>query len=489
MLKSRWQNSCLKNADGHTLVITLFVVVLITVLGLSLVTMTSNTLKISTNERTDQAVYYIAEAGLVERKAALTIDINNAYNAALDAYKKQLIESSKNGSSQQRVLSFQTIFKPILLANVSLASATYTDFEKHFSQAPQVKVHIGQEEQASKMIYTITSTGIIGDSETTSRVVSQRVIVDLNSASSNESTSGGGGAYTVYARNKIKYGYYDIKNNIVGNIASATYDRVESPGPEIPLLHDPVNFDALLNGQYREQLQFPVEDFKNATYYPNNSDLIENNSLIENGDWNKFNDATLTLSANLKLTTFAINNGGLTFNIDVGDSDKILYVNHLTLNGRINIKGSGKLTIFAENSIGFDNTSLNQDASANKLAIYYAGNKDLVITNNVRLKANLYVKQANLSYEGGGGFSGALYSNGVGKITITGGAYNNAAHFIVPNYSFTITGGASVKGSIICDNLFLDGGASIIGSGNTSVDTSITVESSNPIQNEPIVEQ
>lgn len=489
MQKYNWQKSCLKNEYGNSLVITLFVVVLISVLGLSLVTITSNTLKISTNERSDQAIYYIAEAGLVERRAALTKDINNAYSTALDEYKKQLIESSKNGSSQQGAISFQTIFKPILLKKVSTESATYTDFEKHFSQAPQAKVEIQQKEQASKMVYTITSTGILDDSETTARVLSQKVIVDLDSASSNESSSGGGGDYTVYARNKIKYGYYDIKNNIVGNIASATYDHVESPGPEIPLLRDPVTFDELLNQQYREQLQFPVDDFNNVTYYPNDSNLIANNSLIENGDWDKFNNATLTLSDNLKLTTFALNNGGLTFNIDVGDSDKILYVNHLTLNGRINLIGSGKLTIFAENSIGFDNTSLNLDEFANKLAIYYAGSKALNITNNVRLNANLYVKQADLHYEGGGGFSGALYSNGSGKIEITGGAFNNAVHFIVPNYSITITGGASVKGSIICDNLFLDGGASIIGTGNTSVDTSITVESSNPIKNEPIVEQ
>lgn len=492
MLKSSWHKCYSKNEYGNTLVFTLLVLVLITTLGLGLVTVTSNTLKISTNERTDQAAYYIAEAGLVERKAELTIEINNAYSKAVDEYKKQLDEKSNNES-----VRFENIFKPILLANVSVTSATYTNFEKHFSKDPKAEVAISQEEQASKMIYTITSKGILGDSDASSRVVTQKVIVDLNSASSNgngNSNTSGGGSYAVYAKNEIKYGYEGIKYGVEGDIASATYNYIHVIQGEskIPLKQDPDNFDVLLNNKYREQLDFPVDGFKNVSYYPNDSDLISNNSLIDNGDWNKFNNATLTLSNNLKLSTFAIYNGGLTFNINVGDSDKILYVSDLTLNGRINILGSGKLTIFVENSIGFDNTSLNVDGSSNKLAIYYAGNNKLNITNNVRLNANLYVKQADLNYEGGGGFSGALYSNGVGKITISGGAFNNAVHFIVPNYSMTLTGGAHLLGSIICDNLYLDGGASIKGSGSPgSSDTSdsITIEQSNPIQHAPMVEQ
>ncbi|MFJ7735049.1 pilus assembly PilX N-terminal domain-containing protein [Lysinibacillus sp. NPDC097287] len=487
MLKSSWQKSYSKNENGNTLIITLFVLVLITILGLSLVTMTTNTLKVSTNERTDQAVFYIAEAGLVERKASLTIEINNAYSAAVDEYKKQLIENSKKDPSEQEVISFKNIFKPILLANVSLAGATYNNFEKHFSKEPKAEVTIEQEEQDTKMIYTITSTGILGDLDTASRVITQKVSVDLNSASFDGNTSKGN--YAVYARNKIEYAYHGIKDSVVGNIASATYDHVISPGPQIPLIHDPVNFDTLLNTKYREQLDFPIDDFKNASYYPNDSDLIANNSLIENGEWEKFNNKTLLLSNNLKLSTFSINNGGITFNIDVGDSDKILYVNKLKLNGHINIRGAGKLTIFVEDSMEFNNTYLNQNASPNKLEIYYAGNSKLNITNNTFLNTNMYMKQADIHYQGGGGFSGSLYSNGVGKITLTGGTFNESVNFIVPNYSFKMAGGSTVKGFIICDNLYLEGGASIIGKGSNDFDDSISIEQSSPIKNDPIVEQ
>lgn len=490
MLKSSWQKSYFKNECGNALVITLFVVVLITTLGLSLVTITSNTLKVSTNERTDQAAYYIAEAGLVERKAELTTEINNAYSAALEEYKKQLTKSSNKGLPKQEVIRFQNIFKPILQENVSLASATYTDFEKHFSKEPKAEVAIQQEEQESKIIYTITSTGILGESNSTSRIVTQKVIVDLNSASSNGNTSGGGN-YAVYARNQIKYAYEGIKYGVVGDIASATYDHIDviEPKSEIPLIHDPVNFDDLLNNKYREQLDFPIDDFKNASYYPNDSVLIVNNSLIENGDWDKFNNATLSLSNNLKLNTFAINNLGITFNIDVGDSDKILYVNNLTLNGHINILGSGKLTIFVEDHMNFNNTFLIPNNSSNKLDIYYAGNSKLDITNNVNLHANLYVKQADLNFQGGGGFNGSLYSNGVGNITLSGGTFSESVNFIVPNYNFEMTGGATIKGFIMCNTLYLNGGASIIGSGGNDVDDSITIEQSNPIQNAPIIEQ
>jgi len=100
----------------------------------------------------------------------------------------------------------------------------------------------------------------------------------------------------------------------------------------------------------------------------------------------------------------------------------------------------------------------------------------------------MYIKQANLYYSGGGGINGKFYSNGTGTITLAGGIFNESVDFIVPNYNLTIGGGATVKGSILCNNLYLQGGASII-SENNSLDDSIIINESPPIKYETLIEK
>lgn len=489
MSKSNQYNNFSKNEHGSTLVVVLLTLVLITVLGMSLFVISSNTLKTSTNERTDQAVFYIAEAGLIERKARLNSEIDAAYTQAVKEYKEKLIENSKKKPPlPTSSIVFSKIFKNFLDMHVSLYSNQDSGiaFETHFSKTPSAKITILSSPQPTKIIYTIESEGFIEDPTTAARKVSQKITVDLNSASFDGGSSSGN--YAIYARNEVKYAYYDMKNKVTGDIASATYNHVVSPGSPIPLIHDPDNFDKLISEKYKDYLTFSSEHFKDAAYYPNNSNFIVNNSLIAN-DWNVFQNKTLVLSNNLKLSTFSLS-GNLTFTIDVGDSDKILYVNKFEIpNGTLNITGSGKLTIFIEDEIAFGNTYLNLKASPDKLDIYYAGNKDLNFANNIFLKANMYIKQANINYQNGGGFNGTLYSNGSGNIRLAGGVYNESINFVVPNYGFTVTEGATVKGSIICNNVLLSGGASIIGSGSNSLDDSISIKQSEPKKNEPLVEQ
>lgn len=485
-----YQNSNFtKNEHGSTLLVVLFTLVLISVLGMSLLVISSNTLKTSTNERTDQAVFYIAEAALVERKAKLESEIDTAYTEAVTEYKEKLIENSKKKPPlPASSITFSKIFKIFLDTHVSLYSNQDSGiaFEEQFSKTPSAKVTILTKPQPTKIIYTIESEGFIGDPTTSSRTVSQEITVNLNSASFDGGSPDGN--YAIYARKEVKYAYYDMKNKVTGDIASATYNHVVSPGSPIPLIHDPDNFDKLLSAKYKDYLAFPSERFKDATYYPNDSNFIVNNSLIAN-NWNVFQNKTLVLSNNLKLSTFSLRDN-LTFTIDVGDSDKILYVDKFEIpNGTLNITGSGKLTIFVEDEIAFGNTYLNLKASPDKLDIYYAGNKGLNFANNVFLKANLYIKQANINYQNGGGFNGTLYSNGYGNIRLAGGVYNESIKFVVPNYDFTVTEGATVKGSIICNNVLLSGGASIIGSSSNSLDDSISIEQSVPKKIEPLVEQ
>ncbi len=75
--------STISNEQGYSLLLAIFAIAIFTVLGLSIFTISANTKKISTNEREDQAVYYLAEAGLVEKKAELETIVQEAFHKTL----------------------------------------------------------------------------------------------------------------------------------------------------------------------------------------------------------------------------------------------------------------------------------------------------------------------------------------------------------------------------------------------------------------------
>lgn len=74
----------IKNNEGSALVIALFLVVIISILGISLLSISSNSLKQVDYERTDQAVFYIAEAGVNLAKLDVIDDLKSIRKAALD---------------------------------------------------------------------------------------------------------------------------------------------------------------------------------------------------------------------------------------------------------------------------------------------------------------------------------------------------------------------------------------------------------------------
>ena len=59
----------LKQEKGYSLLLVILAIAFLSVLGIMLLTLTANSLKISTSERDDQSVFYIAEGGLNSTKA------------------------------------------------------------------------------------------------------------------------------------------------------------------------------------------------------------------------------------------------------------------------------------------------------------------------------------------------------------------------------------------------------------------------------------
>src|SRR5690606_39215257 len=84
------QRSVILHIDerGNMLVFSLIILVVFTIMGLGLMTMTTNTLKSTTTERDDQAVYYIAEAGLVQQRAHIYNQIKTVYTQLKAMYEQ-----------------------------------------------------------------------------------------------------------------------------------------------------------------------------------------------------------------------------------------------------------------------------------------------------------------------------------------------------------------------------------------------------------------
>ena len=472
---------CLGNEQGYSLLLAIFVLVLVSILGFTILIVSGNTLNTSNNERLDQSLYYIAEGGLVEKRSNLYRDIRDAHNDAITQYKNNL----QSKATPPPIRDFKVLFLNQLNAKVDLSNSNYVHFKTQYSYQPKSVVRITRSTSRDKVTYTIIATGTINGN---SRRVTQDIEVLLDSAFLNSGGTGNTGDFAVYTKNNITFGYYDIRTNVKGHLASASNSKVNVNGwnPEpINITYDPKSFDMLVKDTFQKQLNFDSNYFGNILYRPNGSSLIKDNSLI--GNWNEHNNKTLTLSDNLKLNTFSTSSN-LTFNIDVGNSDKIIYVNNFTFNGTLNILGSGNLTIYVKDNINFQHSKINVNGNPNKLNIYYAGTNKITIANGIELKGNLYIKDADLDFSGGAEISGSFYSNGHGKTKIDGGTISNDVVFIVPTSDVTITGGANFKGSILSNSLLIDGGSKIDSSAGGGLGGNVQVGSTDPIKPKSIVE-
>lgn len=67
-----------KNESGYTLILTLIALMLIAVISMSLIGLANNSVSVSKKERTDQSVFYIAEAGVTLARAELNTFVPDA---------------------------------------------------------------------------------------------------------------------------------------------------------------------------------------------------------------------------------------------------------------------------------------------------------------------------------------------------------------------------------------------------------------------------
>lgn len=148
-----------KSNDGYALVIALLVITVVTVLGLGILTTTSSSKKLSEEENKDQTAYYIAEAGLNQKKEELK-DAKVVYD---DFVNSSEVKGQKL-TKEQFVSKLRTFAEGRL--SEQLEPIEYgADIFKRKNAKANVKTVMNVSETELK--FTITSTGIIKSNDST----------------------------------------------------------------------------------------------------------------------------------------------------------------------------------------------------------------------------------------------------------------------------------------------------------------------------------
>ncbi len=470
----------LRQEQGYAMLLVILTTVLISVISLGLLTMNVNSVKTSKHEEVDQAVFYIAEAGLNYEKEQIN-------DLITDAYIETGIEHSndKKNKISRNDEYYKSYYKNKIIDDIAkkytsvenpttIQPTVFESFKLQNSDKPSAEI-IATVKERDSLTITIKSTGYFAEKYSNKRTVSQsiEVIMDLkflrdggdppsesinlpnlavqtkgdiflkgsasidgSVASSNGKVIFNGdegvnitGIVGVSPENFIKGTNSSNGNNIVKENRVKSVEVTEYTLPEFPKGY----FESLKNANY--PTDFPLTGGKYAAGW-NPPHSKENLSLTEDARLNNF-----SVPAGKKIN---INIGDKTINLLVEDTFSI------GSNATVNIIGNGKLNIYVKNSLTITGTLGTTNRDPNNINVYYAGTSTPKIDDGGSLiAASIYAEKSDLSLSGGGGISGNIISGG-SNISIDGGRRPTGQYILAPNAHVQL--GGDYKGVIIAQS-------------------------------------
>ncbi|MCH1626589.1 DUF7305 domain-containing protein [Ferdinandcohnia quinoae] len=448
-------NKYFKNEHGLSLFIVLLVLVVISIMGISLMSMATSNIKMNASNRDYQSTYYIAEAGATKVLYDIEKELERLYN------------ENENKDDFLELARYELDGKVII----------YNKFEKSFGKKPIATVTVKKNGDNA---YLLTSVGKIGNStrtvETifvvkwtskatptspifTNRAVYSDSCIELTGSASIDGNVGlngnlrsSGNANLRCTKNsplisvsgggnkRISGNIYISKDAI--NKEIMLHNNIVLPNPK-PIMTDSINYKELMPA-------FPL--FPNLSRHPI-IDCNRNFTLVLNQD---YYIPEINIFSNSQL------------NINVGNSDKEIVVDNLNItNGHINLLGSGKLIIYVTKEITLGAAStINENGDSNQLTVYYKGSryttspKEFTLGGSQKMFGSLFAEDANIRFTAGSVFQGNIYSGGTSFI-IDGSANAKSKVIFAPNADFQLLSGASIKGSIIVNSFYGSGGSKI----------------------------
>src|SRR5699024_8091226 len=446
-----------KNEQGYSLIGVLLIITIVAIVGTSLAGITLQSVKTSTKERDNQAVYYIAEAGMNH----LTMKFQEA---VLSAYHDETVKNESDFNQKLNDLElpemwdeFENVSGEQVFANFDMNKVNETNYELTSTG------YIGSETRTVSRIVEVNWEEKYQDEEETEyklppfavftsgqfSMSNGKIIGDIGTIQDqNGAISFPSGGPTLEGDIYVPNGSSNIVNNKVSKITAEVKEIDPSYSiPSLPLFPKTPTYECPEDEtiEFRKGASHSVIKICNFDY--TNWDFV--NSM----------DYHYELNKSVKFNSFKMLNG-MNLTIDVKDSDKALVVNDFNIGGEIKLIGDGTLTLYVNNTIIMTGGSkLNQKEFIEKLNIYYKGEK-LNLAGEQKIYGSLYARKANLDLTGSGGIYGNIFSGGK-EIKMSGGSEIEAQLILAPNAKVTMSGGGSVKGMIMSKEYNQSGGATV----------------------------
>ena len=501
MKKYIWNCHLNKNQSGYMLITVMLIITIISILGLSIMSITMNAVKTTNSERDDQSVYYIAESGL-------TVEMENIKTEAAKLYENENIprfETCKGDSEcienlrKDAALSFFNAFRSTVEGDKPFSGFETITGTNKLPSAEITVSHLATNESNFSEEYKISSIGIIDDKE---RKVEQTFTLvwpgrdreipslpgpgdsDEDSGSSIEDIPIGTAAYVTG----------DVQHDggtVIGHVGSLKCNdkrktiRITNGGSRIngdiflPENCDEKNIEVaewMVNNGHFSAAASPskVKGIPVLPAFPREPVATTFNGKIngKNGNFKEIKDGklsfedssteyTLDMNGNLKFEHIKFGHGN-TLNIDTGNTDKNLVVNQLVVGGKIKNVGNGKLNIFVLDQMDVGGSGIiGETKKENIVNVLYSGRKAVNLNGNQRMYSSFYSKQANITIGGSAELTGNIFSHG-NQVNINGHGDAISQVVLAPDAHVQITGSGKVIGVVFAESLYLSGGGNRI---------------------------
>ncbi|WP_368646302.1 pilus assembly PilX N-terminal domain-containing protein [Alkalibacterium putridalgicola] len=420
----------IKNDEGSGLVLALMTLMVFSILGVALGTITIGSYKLGDVNRDDNSAYYIAEAGANMAYDELQTIIN-------DTYKNNSNETSFYEAAEYQLFNSESTNK--------IQGKTYSDgfFEPQFGEQPEATIAIEIMDNGDSKDYKIVSVGKIGQR---TRTVEKNVKVTWIA----KGNTGPGSAIppitTTVAKNSIL-----IENNvkISGTLhldSSKSGSLIINDDVEAGLVNpDTGEVDNLKVYVHPDAVISDVLNTKNDKTY--NIDVLNRDTPL---DWDVY-DQMIKDFPNYPTVANELPADGI---IDTEGKNKVYIVDNLTSN--ISIKGDGRVDIYVNNGINLANSlSVNADGNAEQLQVFYKGIQTVTMGNSAIFNGTLFAKQANIDFGNTLTLTG-LFITGGDEVSMGGGTLNTL--FIAPYATVTYDNKSSknsIKGIMVGNDIVL----------------------------------
>jgi len=507
----------IKNQRGSALALALFLVVIISILGISLISVSSNSLKQVDYERKDQAVFYIAEAGINLAKEDVKIKLRKIEDDAIQEITKWITDQNIYRKANKlpkltKQMAMKHYVEVILKEEFDKAIDKGYFSDTSFTISTGKVASIELQPTSTDFKVKIISTGTIDSAK--ERVVDQEIklrpslYIDLGDDEEDGSGSGTPPLVSGDWENHTVLTSGNIVFNSSGEIhgdTSLRYGNVIFNNYSGKILTEDGSTGGKINMDSSKQSITPQnQQQKNEWHYPKTilpPLAIDPKSFLPNDFWERTTAKTNQLSAIPLLSKYTLSNGvdlvtngvlstedpkgylknNVTFNLTSDthlsriritsnrtitiniDSEVNLLVDDFDMDyGTINITGNGKLNLYVKKFTALNSTTgFNANtADPSKVNFYYVGSSQFTLNGSTPFYATLFSQSANMSLGSGSKVYGNIISGG-SKITFSGSTPSTGQYVIAPNAELIIDGSASIRGSVVADSINFTGNGRI----------------------------